>query len=149
MADPYAWLDPADAVFAATAREALKIERAAYAAADAERRQLREHGAGWRCFHCDELFTREADAREHFGFDQSCEPACRIKAGAERGLLGALREAERELAEAWATIQSESTEAARAYHAQAARHARQLIAAEEAGYERGLVDARAESQAAA
>jgi hypothetical protein len=35
----------------------------------------------WRCFHCDELFTEEAEAREHFGTDESKTPACRLPAG--------------------------------------------------------------------
>lgn len=39
-ADPYVWLDPADAIFVASCREALKIERAAWEAADADRRRL-------------------------------------------------------------------------------------------------------------
>lgn len=38
--DPYVWIDPADAIFVASCREALKMERAAYARADAERRGL-------------------------------------------------------------------------------------------------------------
>lgn len=42
LADPYVWIDPADAVFVASCREALAIERKAYAAADAERRAFRE-----------------------------------------------------------------------------------------------------------
>lgn len=46
-ADPYVWIDPADAVFVVASREALKIERGAYAAADAERRQLRERLAAF------------------------------------------------------------------------------------------------------
>lgn len=100
----------------------------------------------WRCFHCDELFTERADAALHFGCEESI-PACRIKAGAERGLVEALRQAERELADAWVAIHSEGTEAARAYYAQATRHRRQLIAAEESGYEKGLADGRTASMA--
>lgn len=38
--DHFQWIDPADAIFVTACREALKIERAAYAAADAERRVL-------------------------------------------------------------------------------------------------------------
>jgi hypothetical protein len=98
---------------------------------------------GWTCFHCGETFTTPGGARAHFGFDPSQDPACRIKLGAERGLLGALRKAEADAADAWAAIGNESTEAARAYYAQAARHREQLTAVEEAGYERGLADGRA------
>lgn len=97
-----------------------------------------EHG--WTCFHCGETFTTPGAARDHFGFDPSHEPGCRIKAGAERGLLMALRKAEQDLADAWHIIHTESGEAAKAYYAQAARHNAQLMAAEEAGYERGLHD---------
>lgn len=68
------------------------------------------------------------------------DPACRIKVGAERGLVMALRKAEQELADAWHAIHSEGTEAAKAYYAQTTRHRAQLIAVEEAAYERGLAD---------
>ena len=37
----------------------------------------------WRCFFCDEVFTRAKDAAEHFGVDEACEadvPACKIAA---------------------------------------------------------------------
>ncbi len=36
--------------------------------------------AQWRCFHCDEVFTDKAEALEHFGADESKDPACRITA---------------------------------------------------------------------
>lgn len=45
----------------------------------------------WRCFFCDEVFTDRRAAALHFGVDEDCEPACRIK-GAEGGLLKALRD---------------------------------------------------------
>jgi hypothetical protein len=32
----------------------------------------------WRCFHCDEVFTDESEAREHFGADEAKTPACRL-----------------------------------------------------------------------
>lgn len=99
---------------------------------------------GWTCFHCGETFTTEGAARDHFGFEPSADPACRIKAGAERGLLMALRRAEKDAADAWFAIHSETTDAAKAYHAQATRHHEQLRIAEELGYERGLADGRAE-----
>lgn len=104
--------------------------------------------AGWTCFHCGETFTTPGAARDHFGFDPSCDPACRIKIGAERGLVIALRKAEQELGEAWQAIHSESTEAAKAYHAQNTRHRAQLMAVEEAGYERGLGDGMPPTKAA-
>ena len=102
----------------------------------------------WRCFHCDDVFTDERLARDHFGASEDRQPACIIKAGAEGSLVSALREVERQLEEAWAAIHEESTEAARAYYNQQSRHYAQLRAAEEAGYERGLADGRAERAAA-
>jgi hypothetical protein len=98
----------------------------------------------WRCFHCDAVFDNRRDAEAHFGRTEDSKPACLIKAGAEGSLVRALRRAENELAEAWWMIHQESTEAARAYCAQQIRHREQLMAAEEAGYERGLSDARQE-----
>lgn len=108
------------------------------------------HGAGavtevdgWRCFHCDEVFTDRRAARDHFGFEQCSEPACRIKLGAERSLVTALRRAEKDAADAWAAIHNETTDIAKAYHAQASRHHEQLRIVEEEGYERGLRDGAA------
>ena len=95
---------------------------------------------GFTCFHCGETFTTPGSARDHFGFDPSADPACRIKIGAERGLVMALRKVEKELSDAWRAIHEESTEAAKAYYAQQTRHRQQLMVAEEAGYERGLAD---------
>lgn len=96
----------------------------------------------WRCFHCDDVFTSERCAAAHFGRDESCEPACRIKAGAEGSLVVALRRAEKDAADAWAAIHNETTDSAKAYHAQASRHHEQLRITEELGYERGLADGR-------
>ena len=90
------------------------------------------------------MFDNPRDAEAHFGRTEASTPACQIKAGAEGSLVRALRRAENELAEAWRMIHEESTEAARAYYAQQTRHREQLMAAEEAGYERGLSDARHE-----
>ncbi|NTA80787.1 hypothetical protein G6L13_09845 [Agrobacterium tumefaciens] len=98
---------------------------------------------GWRCFHCDEVFYTEQDARLHFGMDQCSDPACKIKMGAEKSLLVALRRAENELQDAWAAIHNENTEAAKAYYAQQSRHGEQLRAAEELGFERGTKDSTA------
>lgn len=95
---------------------------------------------GWRCFHCDEVFFTANDARLHFGMDQCSDPACKIKMGAEKSLLVALRRAETELQDAWAAIHNENTEAAKAYYAQQSRHGEQLRAAEELGFERGIAD---------
>lgn len=98
---------------------------------------------GWRCFHCGEHFTSEHSARLHFGRDEVSEPACIIKAGAEGSLLKALRQAEEAADDAIQAMHAESTDAAKAYHAQRCRHSQALTAAEELGYERGLADGRA------
>jgi K+-sensing histidine kinase KdpD len=101
----------------------------------------------WRCFHCDQVFTTERCARLHFGPDEDSVAACVIKAGAEQGLVGALRDAEKAAADAWHAVHNETTDAAKAYYAQSTRHHQQLRLAEEAGYERGLADARELAQA--
>lgn len=98
----------------------------------------------WRCFHCDDVFTTEHAARLHFGATDASEPACKIKMGAEGSLVTALRRAEGELADAWAAIHNESTEAAKAYYSQQSRHQEQLRATEELGFERGLAAGREE-----
>lgn len=101
----------------------------------------------WTCFHCDETFTDEASARDHFGADEGCDAACRIKFGAERSMLKALRRAEKDASDAWMAIHNETTDAARAYYAASARHQEQLRIAEELGYERGVEDGRAMQEA--
>lgn len=100
---------------------------------------------GWTCFHCGETFTTIGLARVHFGAMPDAEPGCMIKVrlGAERGLLMALREAEKEAGEARFLLCQEASEAATSFRAMQGRHAKQLMAAEEAGYERGLADGRA------
>lgn len=96
----------------------------------------------WRCFHCDEVFSDEHGARLHFGRDEGRTPACQIK-GAEGSLVEALRRSENDAADAWFTIHNESTDAAKAYFAQNARHQEQLRAVEQLGYDRGIADAKA------
>lgn len=97
----------------------------------------------WRCFHCDELFTSAAKARVHFGYDDHATPAC-IVVGAAGSLIEKLREAEKEVADAWFAIQEETLDCHKALYAQSSRHHAELRAAEELGYERGLRDGRAE-----
>jgi phytoene dehydrogenase-like protein len=99
-----------------------------------------EHG--WTCFHCGETFKTPGAARDHFGFDPSSDPACRIKVGAERGLLMALRKAEEEIARqrdddgpAIAAIVDEMRR-------MQSRHSDALRDAEQAGFERGVSDMR-------
>ena len=97
----------------------------------------------WRCFHCGEVFTDENAAREHFGFDQASDPACRIKAGAEGSLVKALRAAENAAASAIHMVHNQDTDGFKAYYAAQSRSISAIQAAEEAGYERGLSDGRA------
>jgi hypothetical protein len=97
---------------------------------------------GWTCFHCGETFHSFEAAHGHFGADARSEPACRIKAGSERGLLMALRRAESELER----YRAEDSDADRAIHAMRADHRRALRRAEEDGYARGLRDAREERE---
>ena len=95
-----------------------------------------EHG--WTCFHCGETFTTPGAAREHFGPTPNVEPGCTIKVqlGGERGLLNALRKAEARLAR----YMEEDTDLHRAMYAMQSRHTDALMAAEEAGYARGVRD---------
>ena len=122
-------------------KEAAKLMRKLYPSpAPAQKTELVP--VAWRCFHCDETFTSEYDARLHFGADETATPACQIK-GSDRGLLGALREAERDAADAWHAVLSEATDAAKAVFSQNSRHQRQMRALEESAYEKGLADAKA------
>jgi hypothetical protein len=94
-------------------------------------------GEGWRCFHCGEAFTREADAAEHFGGDQDALAGCQIK-GHEGGLLQKIREQD-------ALILSylhETDPLTRAMETMRSEHAAALRRAEELGYGRALEDLR-------
>ena len=93
---------------------------------------------GWTCFHCGETFTTTGAARDHFGFDPSSEPGCRIKAGAERGLLMALRKAEQELA----AYRNDDTSLTRYWAGVQSRHADALRDAEQLGFDRGVAEMR-------
>lgn len=98
-----------------------------------------EHG--WTCFHCGESFTTRDAAKEYFGSTQNAEPGCVIKVqqSGERGLLTALCEAETHLAR----YMEEDTQLHHARYAMQNRHTEALMAAEEAGYARGLRDSMA------
>ena len=52
---------------------------------------------GWVCFHCGEHCRTPGEAEDHFGRTPDCEPAClmKIRIGGERGLIRALRKAQR------------------------------------------------------
>ena len=100
----------------------------------------REAKVHWRCFHCDATFTRAQErwAREHFGRDEGATPVCLIRSAGEDALLGALRDAEDQLA----SYRAEDQLILRAMHAMSADHRAALVREEERGYEAGLRDAR-------
>jgi hypothetical protein len=95
---------------------------------------------GWTCFHCGETFTKVGSARDHFGATPMAQPGCmvRVSVGAELGLLMALRDAEARIAR----YMEDDSDTQRAMNAMQSRHVDHLRTAEEAGYERGLRDAR-------
>ena len=95
----------------------------------------------WRCFFCDEVFTDRTAAALHFGVDEDCDPACRIK-GAEGGLVRALRDAEAQAASVMAQLHAESTDTHRAYAQMQHRHLGAVASAEQVGYDKGLRDMR-------
>jgi hypothetical protein len=98
---------------------------------------------GWTCFHCGETFRTVGAARDHFGVTPTAQPGCieRVRLGAERGLLMALRDAEARIAR----YMEDDTDTQRMMMAMQSRQADALRVAEEAGYERGLRDALAEA----
>jgi hypothetical protein len=106
---------------------------------------------GWTCFHCGETFTTVGSARTHFGAAPDSEPGCMVKVelGAERGLLMALRKLEEEQGSLLDRLTQEDTDLHRTMRAMQSRHCDALMQAEDAGYARGLRDARHEPPNAA
>lgn len=95
----------------------------------------------WRCFFCDEVFTRRQDAAEHFGCFDSCEadtPACQIKAH-EGHLVKYIRKLEKELSR----YVREDSDVMRSIMTLEAEHQASLRREEEKGYERGARDMKA------
>lgn len=91
----------------------------------------------WRCFHCDEVFTEEQAARDHFGAltvigIPITDPACCID-------IGKFRDMEHQLLR----YSMEDSDKDREFHAMRADHASALIDEEQKGYDRGLRDGRA------
>lgn len=101
----------------------------------------------WRCFHCDELFTDEDEAREHFGYmeDGAYEAtACQLTKD-EKGLVGLLREA-------WAELRGHREEDTSLHRSLWSLSADAETKRREWGdkeYARGLADGRGLSQQAA
>lgn len=92
----------------------------------------------WRCFFCDEVFTRSKDAAEHFGVFDACEadvPACKIAAH-EGHLVTYIRKLESEVRR----YQSDDSDIMRSIMTLEANHRTALIRAEEAGYGKGVRD---------
>lgn len=92
----------------------------------------------WRCFFCDEVFTRFKDAAEHFGCDDACEadaPACKIAAH-EGHLVKYIRKLEGELRR----YMSEDSDVMRSIMTLESDHRQALIRAEEEGYNKGVRD---------
>lgn len=98
---------------------------------------------GWTCFHCGETFMSEGSARDHFGAEPFADPGCRIKVGAERGLLLALRDAEAQVTRLTAALHSENTEALRQLRRLQGRISDIARDAEQEGYDRALRDVEA------
>lgn len=100
---------------------------------------------GWTCFHCGETFKTPGEAETHFGFDCSSDPACRIKAGEEMGLLLALRRAEAHIREQdaeMARYRDEDGPKDREIFRIRSEHTEALKRAEEQGFARGVADMR-------
>lgn len=93
---------------------------------------------GWTCFHCGETFRVPGLAADHFGADPTAQPACQIKAGHERHLVAAIRDAEAQLAR----YRSEDSDTDRAMARMKSEHSAELQRAEEKGYAAGLSDGR-------
>lgn len=100
-----------------------------------------EHGI--TCFHCGETFLSVKSAREHFGASPDEDPGCLLKLSqGDKGLLALVRFQYAELDR----YRQEDQPIMREIHALGAKHARELIAAEQLGYDRGLTDGRAEAK---
>lgn len=92
----------------------------------------------WRCFFCDEVFSRREDAAEHFGCNDSCEadvPACKIAAH-ESHLVKYIRKLENELRQRM----HEDTGLHRAIYTLENELRREVQGAEEKGYDKGVAD---------
>jgi hypothetical protein len=90
-------------------------------------------GRGWKCFHCDERFTKWSEARDHFGVTLALDgPKCQVSDAEWRLMQSRLL-----------AYQNEDSEKDREMAGMQSDHARALINEEEKGYARGLRDGRA------
>lgn len=95
---------------------------------------------GWTCFHCGDTFTTPGAARDHFGFDMSADPACRIKIGEERGLVMELRRVEAKYVKLLEDSWEGGGTIAQEFYGLGAKHQIEMRKAEEEGYRKGLRD---------
>lgn len=86
---------------------------------------------GWRCFHCDEVFTDKEDAERHFGTSEQQSAACEIDITHVRWLEEQNRR-----------NFDEDTEVLRTLRGIIGEHELLRRRAEEEGYARGLADAK-------
>ena len=121
----------------ASALERIQFDAARIRALTAENEALRRE-RGWRCFHCDEVFTTVEAATEHFGKYEDATPGCCIDL-AEYRRMEQVDFAHR----------VEDDECSRTFHRMQADHLTALRREEEKGYERGLRDAGPEALARA
>lgn len=91
----------------------------------------------WRCFHCGEVFTSRKYAAEHFGAEEGDVPACRLS-HSEGHLVALIRKLQAENA----VHRREDSHVLRAMHAREAEQGEKIRRSEEAGYNRGVRDAR-------
>lgn len=89
----------------------------------------------WRCFHCDAVLTHPTCAREHFGADESSEPACKL-ANSSMHLIRYIRKLEAEVAQ----YRREDSHALRAIYSKESEYADAVRKAEERGYDKGVSD---------
>ena len=91
----------------------------------------------WRCFHCNEVFTKRADAAEHFGAHVDDTPACCLR-DHEHHLVHYIRRLEAELAR----YRADDSDLLRSILTLESEHLAALRSAEESGYAKGLRDGR-------
>jgi hypothetical protein len=96
---------------------------------------------GWRCFHCDEVFTDPKAAANHFGVDHAGNETLCQMAQVDGGIARVIAD----LAEELQRYRSEDNTSYREFYALGADHRAALIKEEQKGYDRGLADARAEA----
>lgn len=96
----------------------------------------------WRCFFCDDVFTSAKAAGLHFGAFGSCDPdtvACKLMAH-QQHVLEYIRELEEEIR----VYQTESHHTVKAMYAVEDDMRRAVIKAEQAGYDKGVADMKAQ-----